>query len=378
MTENPGAPQSMEKQPVTGIRHDLPVNAPKALIRAQTDAEAVAVWLADCRTKKTLRAYKREAERLLFWCRQRNLTLRDLAYEDLLLFSAFLMAPPPEWISTAKLPRAHPDWRPMTGPLKPRSHSLAIIIIRKMLKWLHQTGYLPSNPGSLLKPGRARTEAEITRYLPVEALSWVDEAVDQLPENTPTYRKQKARARFLVSLYYEPGIRLFEGAGATMGDMVRDHHGHWWLYIIGKGDTEKRPVPVSERLLADFQSYREAYRKPPLPAPGDPEPLVLTTRGPERRATDEAVADALQAVFRRAGRLADAAGQPELAKLLRQASPHWLRHSCMSHLLDDGTDLATVQAVARHRSIATTGRYLHKRSEDVHAAVSRRSATRKT
>lgn len=348
----------------------------QALIRAQTDHEAVAAWLAGCRSAKTLKAYRREAERLLFWCRERGIQLRDIAYEDLLAFSAYLLSPPKEWISDAKYPRAHPDWRPMTGPLSAGSHRMAITIIRRMLAWLTEAGYLPKNPGSLLKLGRGPQEAEITRYLPIEAVALIDDAVEQMPEKAPAHIRQKARAKFLISLYYETGIRLFEGANADMGDIARDHKGNWWLNIIGKGEQSKKPVPVSERMLGDLKHYRCAFNRPPLPSPGDREPLILKVRGTGGRATEEAVANALQQVFREAADLAEKADQPGLADLLRNASPHWLRHSCMSHLLDDGTDLATVQAIARHRSIATTGRYLHKRKEDIHAAVSRRSTRR--
>jgi len=348
----------------------------RALIRAKTDEEAIVAWLAGCRSPKTLKAYKREAERLLFFCKERDIPLRKILYEDLLSFSAFLLAPPKEWIADAKYPRAHKDWRPMIGPLSPASHRMAITIIRKMLSWLTDAGYLQKNPGALLKLGRAPFAAEITRYLPVEAISLLDDAVIKMPEKTPAMCRQKARARFLVSLYYETGIRLFEGANACMGDFVREFKGDWWLHVTGKGETTKKPVPVSQRLLDDLKAYRIMYGKPPLPAPGDTEPLILKARGKPERVTEEAVGNAMQLIFRKAAILAREADQPELAYQLEAASTHWLRHSCMSHLLDDGTDLKTVQDIARHRSISTTGQYLHKRKEDIHAAVTRRSSKR--
>lgn len=359
-----------------------------ALTRAKTDEEAVAIWLAKCRSPKTFTSYKREAERLLFFCRERGITLQTLAYEDLLAFSAFLLNPPPHWISEnqRKLPRKHPGWRPMIGPLAPGPHRTALTIVRKLLTWLKDAGYLQKNPGVLLELGRDDREEEITRYLPIEAFSFIDRAVEEMPSKSVPMLRQKTRARFLVSLYYETGIRLFEGAHACMGDVVRDYQGHWWLNVIGKGSSIKKPVPVSERLLSDLKEYRVAFDRSPLPAPGDPEPLILKARKAKAaapgktetdRVTEEGVSIALKAIFGAAARLADADDHAGLAELLRQATPHWLRHSCMSHLIDDGTDLPTVQAIARHKSISTTGRYLHKRKDDIHAAVSRRSEKRK-
>lgn len=346
-----------------------------ALLRATTDAEAVAAWLAGYRSAATFRAYRKEAERLLFFCSQRGITLHELSYEDLLGFSAHLLNPPPDWIAKAKVPRTDPAWRPMLGPLAPGPHRMAIIVIRKMLRWLKDAGYLDRNPGELIKPGRGPSEAEITRYLPLEAIGFIDAAIATLPDKNGAQARQKARAGFLFSLFYETGIRLSEGVHATMGDMVRDHEGFWALYVLGKGEVEKRPVPVSNRLLADFKAYREAFDCTALPAPGDPSPLIFKLKG-KGSITQEACGDAIKLTFLEAADLAQAADRLEIAYALRQASTHWLRHSCMSHLLDDGADIKIVQAIARHQSIATTGRYLHKQKDDLYAAVNKRAGKR--
>lgn len=349
----------------------------KSLLRAQNDVDAVSAWLAQYVTSpNTFNTYRREAERFIHWCRERHLQLKELAHEDVAAFSAFLLAPSADWVADRRRRRDDKEWKPMIGGLSLASHRMAMIVVRRMLAWLAMSDYLPRNPAALIRIAKMSNDDEITRYLPIEAITLIDDAIRELPDKTKPQILIKARAQFLFSLYYETGIRLSEGVTASMSDMTRDAKGYWWIYVMGKGATKKKPLPVSARLLADFKAYRQAFGLPALPAPGDSTALILQLRKRGDRIKKQAVAIALTSILKSAADLASSRSLPEIEAALRYATAHWLRHSCLSHLLDDGNDLKIVQDIGRHKSIATTGRYLHKRADALHVAVTRRSSSR--
>lgn len=351
--------------PQAPVEHPL---ARDVLIEARSDLEAVAAWLEHYRGQpKTWRTYRKETNRLLLWCADRRLALPELKVEHIRQFRAFLADPQPaeRWVSATKWPFGHPEWRPFAAPLSLASQAQSFVILGNLFGWLVDTGYLKRNVFRVAraKP-KAKKPARITRYLAVEDLHFVDEALRALPDFKPSQRRARIRARFLIDLYYTTGIRLFEATRANMGDISRDQDGVWVFSVKGKGWKEGDApvdVPVSDDLLASLQRYREAFGLSGLPTMDETTPLVLTTG---RRACEDTVYKILKGVFYEAADIAQGAGRQESATRLRKASTHWLRHSTLSHLLDAGASLVAVKELARHSSIKTTGQYLHKEKRD--------------
>jgi integrase/recombinase XerD len=175
--------------------------------------------------------------------------------------------------------------------------------------------------------------------------------VDALLEAAPDLR-----ARALLELLYAAGLRVSEALGLDREDLSTDGG---FVRVIGKGDKE-RLVPVGDIAL-DWLARWEAEGRPALlalahVAPLRGGPLFLGDRG-GRLARQQAFA-IVKAAARTAG-------------LPAAVSPHTLRHSFATHLLEGGADLRIVQELLGHASISTTQLYTHVTGERVREVYSR-------
>jgi integrase/recombinase XerD len=164
------------------------------------------------------------------------------------------------------------------------------------------------------------------------------------------------RARTLLELLYAAGLRVSEALGLDLEDLSLDGG---FVRVIGKGDKE-RLVPVGDVALDWLRAWL-AEGRPPLLAlhhvqPIRGGPLFLGDRG-GRLARQQAFA-AVKAAAKRAG-------------LPEAVSPHTLRHSFATHLLEGGADLRIVQELLGHASISTTQLYTHVTGERVREVYSR-------
>ncbi len=160
------------------------------------------------------------------------------------------------------------------------------------------------------------------------------------------------RDRALLELLYATGARISEAVGLSMGDIDFDQR---LVRLFGKGSKE-RIVPYG-RAAGDAFDEWFSPRGRVLLAPaqwrrrGDAEAVFLNQRG--GRLTRQAA----WAIVRRYG---------ERAGIVAELSPHVLRHSCATHLLDHGADLRVVQELLGHASISTTQVYTKVSQERLH------------
>jgi len=166
----------------------------------------------------------------------------------------------------------------------------------------------------------------------------------------------RIRDRALVELLYAAGLRISEALRLDREDLSLEGG---FVRVIGKGDRE-RLVPVGEIALGWLERYlaevRPAWLAISHVAPDRGGPLFLTERG-RRYARQQA-----WAAVRRA---AQAAG------LTVEVSPHTLRHSFATHLLEGGADLRIVQELLGHASISTTQLYTHLTGERIKEVYAR-------
>lgn len=164
------------------------------------------------------------------------------------------------------------------------------------------------------------------------------------------------RNRALLELLYASGLRVSEALGLDREHLARDAA---YVRVIGKGDRE-RVVPVGEVALAWLDQYLAWPRPAWLAVAGDGDgpgtPLFVTRTG--RRLGRQAAWAAVKAA-------ADAAGLGD------RISPHTLRHSFATHLLEGGADLRVVQELLGHASIATTQLYTHVTGERIREVYAR-------
>ncbi|MCC6658016.1 MAG: tyrosine-type recombinase/integrase [Rhodocyclaceae bacterium] len=350
---------------------------PRQMIAAETDEQAIEAWLLHCESSATSANYRKDAERFLMWLKARGRSLRTLVVEDLVAYKTFLstlktlveLAPKEaeQWISSRRWPKTDIRWRPFKGPLSVASQRQALVAVGALLRWLEKAGYVDRSPAALMRIAKVRNR-KVDRYLPWEAVGYLLDAADQMPENNAEQRRYKIRMRFLVCLFSLTGARLSDLPLSTMGSIHRNPDGLWWWSVTGKGNKDEE-VPVPRDLLTEFRKYRASMGLPELPAAGDDSPLVPSLRG-GRPAAESTIYVALEKLFKQASVLARET-DPYLGDRLDVASPHWLRHTALTRQADMKMDLRWIQANARHEDINTTMGYLHQDDRDRHRETDR-------
>ncbi|MDD1011029.1 tyrosine-type recombinase/integrase [Pseudomonas shahriarae] len=337
------------------------------LIQANSDIEAAAIWLKTTATNlKTRRVMRKEVERFILWAlHTRGKQLSQINVMDVSDYAAFLADPQPRevWVSETKYPRHHEQWRPFAGPLSLSSQRYALVQIGSMYTWMVKGGRLKGNPVALVRKPEVPHDNTIKRLLPEEGIALAFEAIGL----TKSPRK-RARDHFMLSLFYLTGVRTFEGTTSNMSSIHRSASGTWWLTVLGKRN-KFRDVPISDELYQDLQLYREAFGLPRDIPSKDPTPLLLAANSKLKRAHTSTVLKAVIDIMTRAAGLAIQREQFELADRLAEATTHWLRHSCFSHLAKATGDLVMIKSLAGHSKMETTSRYLHTENDELHAGV---------
>lgn len=220
---------------------------------ADTDVEAIRLWLSEyASSPHTLRSYRKEAVRLLFWATQvQNKALSSLKREDLLAYEAFLTQPSADWIAPA-LPRRGGGRRLLDGPLSSSSVRQAMGILSGLFGYLVQAGYLAGNPLALRRQRggvKNSRRATVERYLEHPLWQAVLDFIETLPQGTNRECQHYERARWLFRLLYGASLRVSEVAQAKSSGLIQ-RRGNWWLQVLGKGGIEG-DVPISDQLIVD-------------------------------------------------------------------------------------------------------------------------------
>jgi len=207
------------------------------------------------------------------------------------------------------------------------SAARALAAWRSFSRFCVRRGVIASDPARAL--AFPRVPKRLPRTLPVRELS---AALDRLAGEDAAGRRDRA----LLELAYSSGLRVSELTGLNHGDVDRAGS---LLRVRGKGRRE-RIVPVGARALAALDAYLGETRR------GErADHPVFTGRG-TARLTNRTVQ---RVVARRLAGVAAGLG----------VTPHALRHSFASHLLDRGADLRAIQELLGHRSLASTQVYTH-------------------
>lgn len=214
--------------------------------------------------------------------------------------------------------------------MKARSVARHLISLRGFFRFLNQEGIVEKNPAlelDLPKGGR-----KLPDFLSLEEV----EKILALPQGIAP---EAIRNRAMLDLLYATGLRVSELVSLTTHEVDLTAG---YLRTCGKGSKE-RVVPIGRSALKSLRLYldqaREKFVKGRVVAS-----LFPTRRG--RRMTRQMFWE----ILRR---------QARLAGITRRVSPHMLRHSFATHLLERGADLRSVQAMLGHADISTTQIYTH-------------------
>lgn len=215
--------------------------------------------------------------------------------------------------------------------LRKSTISRKVAALRSFYGYLVREGKVGFNPAELVQLPRQE------KYIPV-VLS-ADEMLSVLQVKFPE-SPSGLRDRAMIELFYSAGIRLSELTGLNCGDV---NFAEGLVKVRGKGRKE-RIVPVGTPALREIEAYllRRGELSPNTPAAGSEAALFLSRRG--KRMNPRGVARVVEKVVRESG-------------IGRRISPHALRHTFATHLLNAGADLRSIQEMLGHRSLSTTQKY---------------------
>jgi integrase/recombinase XerD len=278
------------------------------------EAEDLLLWLAAerGRARTTLVAYRRDLGTYATWLAERGLTVASVAEVDVIDYIAWLRG----------------------RGLAPASVARSIVPVRGLHRFLAAEGR------ALLDPTAHVERPRVPRGVP-KALSEAE--VLRLLASPSGDGPVPLRDRAMLEVLYGTGVRVSELVGLSLGDIDLDAA---LLRAFGKGSKE-RIVPVGSHAVRALVAWLSEAGRPALVPErwrrrGDAEAVFLGARG--GRLTRQGAWD----VLRRHGERVGLAGR---------LSPHVLRHSCATHMLDHGADIRAVQELLGHASITTTQIY---------------------
>jgi integrase/recombinase XerC len=203
--------------------------------------------------------------------------------------------------------------------------------LRSFFRYCCREGFCQANPAKALRTPRAGRR--LPHFLTAEQ-------VVRLLEAPPANMPMGLRDRAILETTYSGGLRVAEVVGLNVTSWDRDAD---ILRVLGKGRKE-RISPVGRYAATALGRWLEVREPDPTASPNHQTAMFLNKRG--RRLTTRSVGRMLEKYITQTG-------------LDQLTSPHTLRHSFATHLLDNGADLRSVQELLGHKSLTTTQIYTH-------------------
>lgn len=256
----------------------------------------------------TLDAYERDLDRVIAFAAKEEKRVTDLQLSDLQQFAASL----------------HDDG------VGARSQGRILSGVRSFFRYLEMDGYIGDDPTELLEwPVKSQ-------HLPVFL---TPAEVDRLEDSIDLSKPEGHRNRAIIEVLFSCGLRVSELVNLQWSQLYEDEQ---YVRVLGKGNKE-RLVPISQRALKEIANYLP-WRNSLRIAPSEEPYVFLNRRGKHLTRT------MILIMLKR---------QAEEAGIHKVISPHTLRHSFATALLEGGADLRVIQALLGHESIGTTEIYTH-------------------
>ena len=256
----------------------------------------------------TLEAYQRDLDKLLAYLKRAERHVVDVQLEDLQAFAAGLH----------------------DIGIGPRSQCRILSGVRSFYHFMMVDGYRDDDPTELLE------SPTLGEHLP-EVLSTAE--VDMLEASIDLSKWEGHRNRAIIEVLFSCGLRVSELVTLRLSNIYRDDG---FVRINGKGSKE-RLVPISGRALKELGYWFDDRQRMVIKA-GEEDYVFLNRRGAHLTRT------MILIMIKR---------QAETAGIQKTISPHTLRHSFATALLEGGADLRAIQAMLGHESIGTTEIYTH-------------------
>lgn len=260
-------------------------------------------------SENTRKAYAGDVEKLLGFLADEGIDVHSCTLDDLHRFAASLHDIGISSVSVARI---------LCG-------------VRSFFTFLLQDGYIEADPTELLES--PKKPEHLPAVLTLQEVDALEAAIDQsLPEGR--------RDHAMIEVLYSCGLRVSELCGLQLSDLFLDEG---FLRVTGKGNKQ-RLVPVSPKAVGELRRWIDERRLIDI-RPGE-EDYVFVSHRRGRHLSRITVFHNLQVYARLAG-------------IEKNISPHTLRHTFATHLLEGGANLRAIQAMLGHESIATTQLYTH-------------------
>ena len=256
----------------------------------------------------TLDAYQRDLRKLLDYLEREEKDVRDVTLEDLQHFAAGLH----------------------DIGIHPRSQCRILSGIRSFYHYMQLDGYRDDGPTELLE------SPQIGDHLP-EVLSTAE--VDRLEASIDLSKWEGHRNKAIIEVLFSCGLRVSELVNLKLTNLYFDEE---FVRVLGKGSKE-RLVPISHRAIEELKWWFDDRNHMKI-KPGEEDYVFLNRYGKHLTRTMILIMIKRQAVE---------------AGITKTISPHTLRHSFATALLEGGADLRVIQALLGHESIGTTEIYTH-------------------
>ena len=256
----------------------------------------------------TLDAYQRDLRKLFDYLESEQKDIRDVTLHDLEHFSAGLH----------------------DIGIHPRSQCRILSGIRSFFRFVQLDGYRDDDPTELLE------SPQIGDHLP-EVLT--TEEVDRLEASIDLSKWEGHRNRAIIEVLFSCGLRVSELVNLKLSDLYIDEE---YVRVMGKGSKE-RLVPISRKAIDELKNWFYDRNLMKI-KPGEEDFVFLNRRG---------------AHLTRTMILIMIKSQAKDAGIQKTISPHTLRHSFATALLEGGADLRFIQALLGHEDIGTTEIYTH-------------------
>ena len=261
-------------------------------------------------SKNTIDSYTKDLEKLCLFLKENNISISPIAI-DTDIVKQFIYE--------------------VAKNLNPRSQARIISGLRSFFDYLVFEEYRNTNPTDLLETPKIGTKLPDTL-----SQGEIDALIDAIDLSHP----QGERNRTIFEIIYSCGLRVSEAITIKNSDLFFEEG---FIRVLGKGKKE-RYVPIHESAQRYITMYQKSIRSHIFPQKGFEDTLFLNRRGKGL---------SRQMIFMI---LKDLAIKIDLKKKI---SPHTLRHSFATHLLQNGADLRAIQQMLGHESITTTEVYVH-------------------
>ena len=270
-------------------------------------------------SENSVMAYERDLKKLRDYCTMRGIDPLQASFDDL---QAFVFD------SFKQITNARTQSRILSG-------------VHSFYRFLVYTHKIEADPSELLEMPK------LNQYLPeVLTVEEINALVDAIDVSTAEGQRNRA----IIEMLYGSGLRVSELVNLKLSNMYLDDG---FMRVLGKG-SKQRLVPISDESKKQFLLWMECRRASVIEQEGQGDYAFLNRRGHQLTRV---------MIFTIIKRLCAAAG------IQKNISPHTLRHSFATHLLQNGADLRVIQQLLGHEDITTTEIYTHLEVSDLREAI---------